>query len=141
MLVAPADRETMALSKVYNSEKIKSLVLYWISLGIAVTPVLNLFKGEPIFINDSIVLILWDYLGVVLTHLFIVLIDVISGDCASESKGAKCNCKVTSCALSVIKGLISTVVFGPGFTFYNYIAKREERVEAAGAAGGKGKTQ
>ncbi|WFD35988.1 hypothetical protein MCUN1_002859 [Malassezia cuniculi] len=124
-LTASRETQTIRQSRIYHKEKFQSALIYWISLIVAAKPVYQLLNGESILINDSVKLIWWDQLGVSAVHILFVLVNAVADGCNSVHKKS-CG----ACVSGVFGAIVSALVFGPGYTFYNYIAAREEAVES-----------
>ena len=123
-LVAPRETTSVSQAAAYRSESPKTVLLYWVSLALFAMPVYNFFSGGAILINNSIVLIWWDMLGVFLTHVFIVIIDAVADGSNSVHKGH-------GWFVGTLRAFVSALVFGPGYTFNAYVANREQVAESA----------
>ncbi|KAL4398891.1 hypothetical protein ACI68E_004288 [Malassezia pachydermatis] len=115
------------VSVLYEDNMLMSMVIYWYSLY-KLVPFLRMYRrGEPIALNDGEKLILWDSLGMFLTLIYFVLVDMIADIQLKNETGKPLHsASPVKWILGTIKSTLMALVVGPGAVMDIYLAARED---------------
>ena len=118
-----------AVGDLYRSSRFSSTVLYWLGVYLMFPTLLHLAKGSWVPFTDAIRLILWDAVGVLLTMVFLVAINLVADPAPLGITGYRnMHADGPHLVVATLKAIATALVFGPGTAMFNYLAKREDAV-------------
>ncbi|WFD31296.1 hypothetical protein MSPP1_002330 [Malassezia sp. CBS 17886] len=130
-LVAPQNPPVSptALAAVYRRGRITSSIVYYTSLILMAPTLWEHAHGRDLIMNDAIKLILMDAAGVLLTLVFVVVIDAITDPVPAGSVRVNAHAKnYQGWVVGTVGAMVKSVLLGPGNVMNEYLAEREEAV-------------
>ncbi|WFC93696.1 hypothetical protein MBRA1_000318 [Malassezia brasiliensis] len=118
-----------AVGDLYRSGRFSSTLLYWFGVYLMFPTLLHLAKGSWVPFSDAVKLILWDALGVFLSMVFLVAINLVADPAPVGITGYR-NMHAGGPHLvgATLKAAVDALLLGPGTAMFNYLAKREDAV-------------
>lgn len=118
-----------AVGDLYRSSRFSSTLLYWLGVYLMFPTLLHLAKGSWVPFTDAVKLILWDALGVFLSIVFLVVINLVADPAPVGITGYRnMHAGGPHLVAATFKAAATALVFGPGTAMFNYLAKREDAV-------------
>ncbi|WFD27998.1 hypothetical protein MNAN1_003006 [Malassezia nana] len=121
---------TSKVSVLYEDNAVFTMVAHWWSLYL-LYPVLRAYvSGDRVVLTDSERLIVWDLLGMFLTVIYLIGIDIIADLNLKDESGVRAlhSASFSKWLGAIVRSLFMSLIFGPGTMMDIYLAAREDAV-------------
>lgn len=121
---------TSKVSILYENNAMFTMVTHWWSLYLLYPVLKACVSGGHFVLNDSERLIVWDILGMFLTVIYLIGIDVIADLNLKDESGVRAlhSTSLPKWLGAIVRSFFMSLVFGPGTMMNIYLAAREDAV-------------
>ncbi|WFC98492.1 hypothetical protein MYAM1_001220 [Malassezia yamatoensis] len=118
-----------AVGDLFRTGRISTTLLYWAGMFFMYPTLVHLARGSWLPLSDAVKLILWDSLGVILSMIYIVCVDLVADPVpAGMTSRRNVHNQGETLLVGTVKAVITSIIFGPGTAMNSYFAKREDAV-------------
>lgn len=120
---------TNKITILFESSMARSLLIYWVALYKLFPHMRAYLRGELHALNDGELLILWDALGVFVTILLVIAVDIVADLHLLDERGQPLHgTSFQKWVTGTLQMSLVSLLVGPGATMHIYLSLREESV-------------